>query len=71
MTFEYFDSAVFLQAGSLSKIDLGADWPQITVCFGEITYRYKPPTTYSYKWYKDNTLITEVNPSYTVKDLGT
>jgi gliding motility-associated-like protein len=75
--FEYFDSAVFLQAGSfVSKIDLGADRLLATnngVCFGEnYIIDTKLPTTYSYKWYKNNTLIAgEVNPSYTVKDSGT
>ena len=72
---EYFDSAVFLKAGSFApKIDLGPD-RLITsnpVCFGEsYTIDTKLPATYNYKWFKNNVeIIGETNPSYTVTDSG-
>jgi gliding motility-associated-like protein len=74
---EYYDSAVFIQAGSfVSKIDLGSDRLLATnngVCFGEnYVINTNLPTTYTYKWYKDNILLpTETKPSYTAKDSGT
>lgn len=75
--FVYYDSAVFLQAGSfVSKVDLGADRLLATnngICFGQ-TYVIdtKLPSSYSYKWFKNNILLaTETNPSYTVTDPGT
>ncbi len=72
---EYFDSAVFLKAGSFApKIDLGPD-RLITnnpICFGEsYTIDTKLPVTYNYKWFKNNVeIIGETNPSYTVTDSG-
>lgn len=75
--FVYYDSAVFLQAGSfVSKVDLGADRLLATnngICFGQ-TYLIdtKLPPSYSYKWFKNNILLTtETDPSYTVTDAGT
>jgi gliding motility-associated-like protein len=73
---EYFDSAVFLQAGSFSpKIDLGADRSLTTnnpICFGEsYTIDTKLPSTYAYKWFKDGIeLLGETSPSYQVTDTG-
>jgi gliding motility-associated-like protein len=73
---EYFDSAVFLQAGSFSpKIDLGADRSLTTnnpICFGEsYTIDTKLPSTYIYKWFKDGLeLLGENSPSYQVTDTG-
>jgi gliding motility-associated-like protein len=75
--FVYYDSAVFLQAGSfISKVDLGTDRLLSTnngICFGQtFLIDTKLPSSYSYKWYRDNVLlVTETNPSYTVKDAGT
>tara|TARA_R110000868_G_scaffold51116_9_gene162412 strand:- start:4542 stop:6875 length:2334 start_codon:yes stop_codon:yes gene_type:complete len=75
--FEYYDSAVFLQAGSFtSKVDLGADRLLATnngICFGQnYIIDTKLPASYSYKWYKNNILlIGETSPSYLVKDAGT
>lgn len=74
---EYYDSAVFLEAGSFSaKIDLGPDRSSTTnnpLCFGEsFTIDTKLPASYSYQWYKDGALISSAtNPSYTVTDAGT
>lgn len=73
---EYYDSAVFLQAGSFSpKIDLGADRSLTTnnpICFGEsYTIDTKLPSTYAYKWFKDGLeLLGETSPSYQVTDTG-
>lgn len=72
----YYDSAIFIEAGSFnSKIDLGTDRLLATnnaVCFGEdYIIDTKLPANYSYKWYKDDVLLTsENNPSYTVKSPG-
>lgn len=72
----YYDSAIFIEAGSFnSKIDLGTDKLLATnnaVCFGEdFIIDTKLPANYSYKWYKDDVLLTsENNPSYTVKSPG-
>ena len=72
----YFDSAVFLQAGSFSpKIDLGQDRLLSTnnpICFGEsYIIDTKLPATYSYKWYKNNAeIIGETSPSLSVSDTG-
>jgi gliding motility-associated-like protein len=72
----YYDSAIFIEAGSFnSKIDLGTDKLLATnnaVCFGEdYIIDTKLPANYSYKWYKDDVLLTsENNPSYTVKSPG-
>lgn len=73
---EYYDSAVFLQAGSFApKIDLGPDRLASSnpICFGEsYTIDTKLPVSYSYKWYKNNIeIIGETNPSYNVTDTGT
>lgn len=72
----YYDSAIFIEAGSFnSKINLGPDRLLATnnaVCFGEdYIIDTKLPANYSYKWYKDDVLLTsENNPSYTVKSPG-
>ena len=72
----FFDSAVFLQAGSFApKINLGQDRLLATnnpVCFGDpFTIDTKLPATYGYKWFKNNIeLIGETNPSYQVFDAG-
>ncbi len=76
---EYFDSAIFLEAGSFSpKIDLGEDQLLTTnnpVCFGEpYLIDTKLPVTYTYKWFKDgslNPILGESNPFYTATDSGT
>jgi gliding motility-associated-like protein len=73
---EYYDSAVFLKAGSFSpKIDLGSDRlaADNPVCFGDnYTIDTQLPATYDYKWYKDGVLISgETKPSLTVTDTGT
>lgn len=77
----YFDSAIFLEAGSFtSKIDLGADRLSTTnnpICFGEnLTIDTKLPTglRYTYKWYKDGSptpIPGETTPSYVVTTAGT
>jgi len=75
---EYFDSAVFLLAGSFApKIDLGPD--RLTtnnpICFGEsLLIDTKLSSSYAYKWFKDGSPIPipgETNPSYKVTDSGT
>jgi len=73
---ELYDSAIFLEAGSFSsQIDLGSDRllsDGNAVCFGQdYVIDTQLPSTYTYKWYKDNVLLVgEINPSYTVKDSG-
>ncbi|KIA85572.1 T9SS type B sorting domain-containing protein [Flavobacterium sp. AED] len=73
---EYYDSAVFLKAGSFSpKIDLGPDRLLATnnpICFGgSYTINTNLPASYSYKWFKDsNEIIGETSPSLTVTDTG-
>jgi gliding motility-associated-like protein len=71
---EYYDSAVFLKAGSFApKIDLGPDRLRDNpVCFGEsLILDTKLPPSYTYKWFKNNVeLIGETKPSYTVTDAG-
>ncbi|MFV5697569.1 choice-of-anchor L domain-containing protein [Flavobacterium sp. ZT3R17] len=73
---EYYDSAVFLKAGSFSpKIDLGPDQLLATnnpICFGKsYTINTNLPASYSYKWFKDsNEIIGETNPSLTITDTG-
>ena len=75
-TNQYYDSAVFLQAGSFSpKIDLGPDQSLTTnnpICFGEsYTIDTKLPSTYTYKWFKDGVeLIGETGTAYQVTDTG-
>lgn len=75
---QYYDSAVFLKAGSFSpKIDLGPD--RLTtnnpICFGEsLLVDTKLSPSYSYKWFKDGSLTPisgETSPSYLVTDPGT
>jgi gliding motility-associated-like protein len=74
---EYYDSAVFLKAGSFSpKIDLGPDRLASSnpICFGEsFTIDTQLPATYDYKWYKDGSptpIPGETNPTLTVTDTG-
>jgi gliding motility-associated-like protein len=73
---EFYDSAVFLKAGSFApKIDLGAD-KLITnnpVCYGEnYIIDTKLPATYDYKWYKDGSLLSgKTDPFLNVTDTGT
>jgi len=72
----YYDSAVFLEAGSFSaKLDLGSDRSSATsnpICFGQsYLIDTKLPATYAYKWYKDGVLIPlATSPTYTVTDAG-
>ena len=73
---EFYDSAVFLKAGSFSpKIDLGTDRLASSnpICFGEsYTIDTQLPAAYGYKWYKDGVLLlTEKSPSLTITDNGT
>lgn len=73
---EYYDSAVFLEAGSFSsKIDLGQDRLLVNnnaVCFGEsFIIDTKLPVNYSYKWFKDGLEIPlATSPSYVVTAPG-
>ena len=74
---EFYDSAVFLKAGSFSpKINLGSDrlLSNNPICFGEsLLVDTKLSPTYSYKWFKNGSLIPisgETSPSYLVKDSG-
>ncbi|MCP2027694.1 gliding motility-associated-like protein [Flavobacterium sp. HSC-32F16] len=70
----YYDSAVFLQAGSFaSNIDFGPNRTASSdnpLCFGD-TYLLDPKLSpaYSYKWYKDNVEIATA-PTYTVTQPG-
>lgn len=72
---QYYDSAVFLQAGSFSpKIDLGPD--RLTsdnpICFGEsFTIDTNLPLSYSYKWFKDGMEIPlKTGPSLQLTEAG-
>lgn len=73
---EYYDSAVFLEAGSFSsKIDLGQDRLLVNnnaVCFGEsFIIDTKLPVNYCYKWFKDGVEIPlATDPFYTVTAPG-
>lgn len=73
----YYDSAIFMEAASFnSVIDLGTDRLLATnnaICFGDnYVIDTKLSSAYSYKWYKDGTLLSsETNPSYTVTTPGT
>ncbi|MCV9930104.1 T9SS type B sorting domain-containing protein [Flavobacterium sp. LS1R49] len=73
----YFDSAIFLEAGSFeSKVDLGVDRQSSTnnpMCYGEeIILDTKLPTSYTYEWYKDGIKDNSAtSPAYTVKETGT
>jgi gliding motility-associated-like protein len=60
---EYYDSAVFLEAGSFSsKIDFGPDQTSLTnnpLCFGDqATLNTNLSPAYDYRWYKDGVLMT-------------
>ncbi|MCI4442691.1 MAG: T9SS type B sorting domain-containing protein [Lentimicrobium sp.] len=73
---EYYDSAVFLKAGSFApKIDLGPDRLASSnpICFGEsYTIDTKLSPSYDYNWYRDGILLpTEKNPSLIITDTGT
>lgn len=71
----YFDSAVFLQAGSFaSKIDLGSNRTAASnnpLCFGD-TFLLDPKLSplYSYKWFKNNIQVA-TTPTYNVTAAGT
>jgi len=73
----YYDSAVFLEAGSFSsKIDFGPDQTALSnnpICFGAaepLNTNLSP--SYIYKWFKNNTVIPlENKPSYTPTESGT
>ncbi|TDE02373.1 T9SS type B sorting domain-containing protein [Flavobacterium hiemivividum] len=77
--FVYYDSAVFLQAGSFtSKIDLGADrllTANNGICFGEsFIIDTKLPSTNTYRWYKDGATTPipgETSPSFSATETGT
>ncbi|TDD77489.1 T9SS type B sorting domain-containing protein [Flavobacterium caseinilyticum] len=72
---QYYDSAVFLKAGSFSpKIDLGPDRLFATnnpICFGE-SYTIAPnlPSGYPHKWFKNNVEFINNSPTYTVTTPG-
>lgn len=74
---QYYDSAVFLQAGSFTtQIDLGPDQTAANndpVCFGEtVTLNTNLSSAYSYKWFRDNIEITDANsPSFAATETGT
>lgn len=73
---EYYDSAVFLKAGSFApKIDLGQDRLASSnpICFGEtFTIDTQLSSSYSYKWFKNNVeILGETKPTLTVTDTGT
>lgn len=67
---QYYDSAVFLKAGSFSpKINLGSDQ---SICFGE-SYKIdtKLPDTYSYAWYNGVDLLPNTESFLNVTVPGT
>ena len=76
---EYYDSAVFLEAGSFSaKMDLGPDRTTADnnpICFGEnYLIDTKLSANYKYEWYKDGSptpIPGETKPSLTVTNTGT
>jgi gliding motility-associated-like protein len=73
---EYYDSAVFLKAGSFApKINLGPDQLASSnpICYGEtFTIDTKFPATYNFKWFKDGALISgETSPILNVTLNGT
>lgn len=76
---QYYDSAVFLEAGSFSaNIDLGPDRTATNntpICFGEnYLIDTKLSANYQYKWYKNGSttpILGETNPSLTVTEAGT
>jgi gliding motility-associated-like protein len=67
---QYYDSAVFLKAGSFSpKINLG---PDQSICFGEsYTIDTKLPDTYSYAWYNGVDLLPNTESFLNVTAPGT
>lgn len=74
----YYDSAVFLEAGSFSsKIDLGQDRLVSTknpICFGDSYTIDVGSTGGSYKWFKDGSstaILGENNPTLIVTSAGT
>jgi len=75
----YYDSAVFIEAGSFtSKIDLGADrllTANNGICFGEsFIIDTKLPSTNTYRWYKDGATTPipgETSPSFSATETGT
>lgn len=77
--FQYYDSAIFLEAGSFSaNIDLGPDRTSATnnpLCYGQsFTIDTKLPATYSYEWFKDGSTTPipgETKPSLTINGSGT
>jgi gliding motility-associated-like protein len=76
---EYYDSAVFLEAGSFAaKIDLGPDRSSTTsnpLCFGQsFTIDTKLPANYKYEWFKDGSttpILGETNPTLNITNAGT
>lgn len=76
---QYYDSAVFLEAGSFSaKMDLGPDRTSTTnnpLCYGEsFSIDTKLSAAYAYEWFKDGSITPmpgETSPSFTVTDAGT
>ena len=74
---EYYDSAVFLKAGSFApKIDLGSDRSLTTnnpLCFGEsYTIDTHLAATYGFKWFKNGSLLPgKTDPFLNVTDSGT
>ncbi|WP_100843798.1 T9SS type B sorting domain-containing protein [Flavobacterium sp. 5] len=76
---QYYDSAVFLEAGSFSaKMDLGSDRTTNNsdpICFGEnYIIDTKLSTDYGYEWFKDGSVTPipgEIKPSLTVTNTGT
>ncbi|WPO79018.1 choice-of-anchor L domain-containing protein [Flavobacterium sp. KACC 22761] len=73
---QYYDSAVFLQAGSFtSQINLGPDQTAANgnpVCFGRtVTLDTKLSSSYSFKWFKDNVeIVGATYPSYDATETG-
>ena len=75
---EYFDSAVFLKAGSFgAKVDLGSDRLSTSnpICHGEtFIIDTQLDAGYGYKWYKDgasNPIPGETKPTLSVTETGT
>jgi gliding motility-associated-like protein len=76
---QYYDSTVFLEAGSFSaKMDLGPDRTATNndpICFGQnYIIDTKLPASYTYQWYKDGSVTPipgETMPSLTITDAGT
>lgn len=74
---EYYDSAVFLEAGSfVSNINLGEDRllsSNNPICFGEsYSIDTNLPAGYTYKWFKNDVEIpSATRSSYQINDSGT